>query len=79
MNLPDADRNAVYGCVKKIVQNDDGQAVGVVNWNPLLDTSKYKVEYLDGYIEVMTTNQNAKNMALHIDFEDNYLLLLKGF
>ena len=40
MNLPDANRNALYGRVKKRVWNDDVQAVGLVNRNPLLDTSK---------------------------------------
>ena len=43
LNLPDDDRNAVYGRIKKRVWNDDGQAAGVINWNPLLDMSKYEV------------------------------------
>ena len=38
LNFPYVDGNAVYGSVKKQVCNYDGQAVGVVNQNPLLDT-----------------------------------------
>ena len=51
LNFPDADGNAVYGRVKKLVRNDYGQAIGVINRIPLLDTSKYKVDYFEGYIE----------------------------
>ena len=40
MNLPDSDRNAVYGCIKKRFWNDDVQAVCVVNRDSLLDKSK---------------------------------------
>ena len=43
LNLPDLDVNSVYGRAKKRVQNNDGQSVGVVNWKPLLATSKYEV------------------------------------
>ena len=77
LNFPDADGNVVYGRVKKRVQNNDGQAVGIVNRNPLLDTSKYEVEYFDGYVEEMTTNQIAENMLSQIDSEGNHFLLLK--
>ena len=51
LNFVDSERNAVYGRVNKQVRKNGGQAVDVVNRNPLLDTSKYKVEYIDGYIE----------------------------
>ena len=64
LNFPDADGNAVYRRVKKRVRNYGGQSVGVVNCNPLLDMSKYEVEYLDGYIEEMTTNHIFKNCVI---------------
>ena len=51
MSFLDADGNEINGRVKKGVCNNDVQAVGVVNWNPLLDASKYEIEYFDGYIE----------------------------
>ena len=59
------------------MRNDYGQSVGVVNRNPLLDISKYKVEYLDGYIEEMTNNQITENILSQIDSEVNHFLLLK--
>ena len=77
LNLPDANGNAVYGRVKKRVRNNYGQSVGVVNRNPLLDTSKYEVDYHNGYIEEMTTNQISKNVLSQIESQDNHFLLLK--
>ena len=77
LNFPDSDRNALYGRVRKIVRNYYGQYIGVVNRNSILDTSKYKVEYLDGYIEEITTNRISKNMLSHIDSQGNHFLLLK--
>ena len=50
MNYPDVNINAVYEPVKKRFWNDDSQSLGVINRNPLLDTSKYEVDCLDGYI-----------------------------
>ena len=40
LNFPDSDGNALYVRVKKRFRKYDGQDVGVVNWNPFLDTSK---------------------------------------
>ena len=74
--FPYADENAVYGCFNKLVQNDYGQAVDVVNRNPLIDRSKYEVEYLDGYIEEMATNQISEDMLSRIDSQGNHFLLL---
>ena len=47
LNFPDDDGNTVYIRVKKKVQNNDGQYLGVVNRNPFLDKRKYEVNYLD--------------------------------
>ena len=77
LRFPDDNRNALYELFKKRVWNDDGQAIGVVNQNLWLDMSKYKVEYLDGYIDKMTTNQIDENMLSHIDPQCNQFLLLK--
>ena len=63
LNLPDADGNEVCGRVKKRFRNDDGQAVDVVNRNPLIDRIKYEVEYLGGYVEEITTNQYFRSIV----------------
>ena len=77
LNFPDANGNALNGSVKIRFRNNYGQAVGVVNQNPLLDTSKYDVEYLDNYIEEMDTNQIAKNMLSRIESQGDHLFLIK--
>ena len=78
MKFPDAYGNAVYGRVKKRVRNDAGQAVDIVNKNLFLDKSKYEVDYLDGYIEKMTTDKISENILSQIDSQGNQLLLLKN-
>ena len=50
LDFRDANGNTVHRRVKKCVRNNYGQALGVVNWNPWLDTIKYKVAYIAGYI-----------------------------
>ena len=77
MKFPDAYGNAVYGRVKKRVRNDAGQAVDIVNKNLFLDKSKYEVDYLDGYIEKMTTDKISENILSQIDSQGNHFLLLK--
>ena len=67
LKFPDFHKNAVYRRVKKRVCIDYCQAVDVVNWKSLLDTSKYEVDYIDGYIEEMTTKQIAKYILSQID------------
>ena len=42
------------------VIDDEGNAVGVANKNPLLDTRKYHVEFLDGSVEEYTVNNIAE-------------------
>ena len=50
LNFPDSDGNTVQGVVKKRIINNYGKHVGVVKRNPLLDTSKYEVQYADGLV-----------------------------
>ena len=48
-----------------------------MNHNPLLDTSKYQVQYMGGFVEYMATNQISENMLLQVDSEGDHFLLLK--
>ena len=41
--------------------DQDGQPIGRPSNNPLLDSRRYKVEYLDGTTEVLTANIIAEN------------------
>ena len=43
----------------------------------MIVNSKYGVEYIDGYIEEMTTNQISGNMLSQIDSQGNNFLLIK--
>ena len=40
----------------KQTRNKGGDPVSVLNRNPLLDTSKYRAQYLDGFVEDMNEN-----------------------
>ena len=44
--------------MKRII-NNDGDTVGVVNPNTLLDTRNYEVQYLEFLVEDMSANQIA--------------------
>ena len=42
--------------VKRRGVGEDGTPLGVANNNPLLDSLKYEVEFIDGQIEFLTAN-----------------------
>lgn len=48
--------------VKKRALDPEGCLIGTPNDNPLLDTSRYEVEYEDGELEVISTNIIAENI-----------------
>ena len=76
LNLPDSDGNPVRGVVSKQIRNDDGDPVGFVNHNPLLDTITYGVQYMDDLMEEIISNQIAENMLLQLEYEGmNFLFL----
>ena len=55
LNFTNSDGNPVQGVVRKRFRNNDGGLVGVVNCNPVIYTIKYEVQYLDVFVEYMTT------------------------
>ena len=55
--------------VKKRVIDVDGKPFGKSHSNPLVDSSLYEIEYLDGTIEVMPANLMAENILLQVDEE----------
>ena len=61
LKFPNSDGNPVQGVVRKRIRNNYGEPVYFVNCNPLLDTSKYELQYLDGFMENMASNQIADN------------------
>jgi hypothetical protein len=51
----------------------------VSNSNPLLDTWEYEVEFLDGSIDVLTSNTIAEALYSQGDQEGNSYAVLSGF
>ena len=59
----------LHAKVKKRVRDDEGNPVGRANNNPLLDSRKYEVEYIDGHVEELTANIIAENLITQVDEE----------
>jgi len=70
------DGEAVHAKVKKRVYDEDGNPVGRANTNPLLDSRKYEVEYVDGSIEELTANLIAENLIAQVDEEGQRQMML---
>ena len=58
-----------HAIIKRRKLDTDGNAVGTSNNNPLLDLQQYKVEFLDGTIEILTANIIAENLLAQVDEE----------
>ena len=76
-NFLDSYGNTVQDIVRKQIRNKGGEPVSVLNRNPLLDTSKYKVQYIDGFVEDMNENQITEKILLQVDSERNQFFLMK--
>ena len=55
------------GTVKRRVIDDEGRPVGVPHNNPMIDTRKYEVEFLDGSVDAYTANTLAENIIMQAD------------
>ena len=62
--------------VKRRGVGEDGTPLGVANNNPLLDSLKYEVEFIDGQIEVLTANLIAENLLAQVDDEGHRYILI---
>ena len=68
----------VHATVRKRVRDEDGQPVGVAHNNPMLDSRKYEVEYIDGYVEELTANLIAENLMAQVDGEGRRQMMLSS-
>ena len=57
--------------VKRRAIDQDGKPIGKAADNPMLDTRKYIVQYLDGTVETLTANTIATNLFAQVD-EDGH-------
>ena len=68
----------VHATVRKRVRDEDGQPVGVAHNNPMLDSRKYEVEYIDGHVEELTANLIAENLMAQVDEEGRRQMMLSS-
>ncbi len=66
----------MHATVRKRVCDEDGRPVGIAHSNPMLDSRKYEVEYLDGHVEELTANQIAENLMAQVDKEGRRQMML---
>ena len=62
--------------VKWRAVDQDGRPIGRPSNNPLLDSRRYKVEYLDGTTEVLTANIIADNLLDQVDDQGHRHLMI---
>ncbi|KAI2507356.1 Reverse transcriptase (RNA-dependent DNA polymerase) [Fragilaria crotonensis] len=73
-----AEGELVHATVRKRVRDEDGTPVGTAHSNPLLDSRKYEVEYVDGHVEELTANLIAENLIAQVDEEGRRQMMLSG-
>ena len=62
--------------VKKRSVDQDGRPIGRPSNNPLLDSRRYKVEYLDGTTEVLTANIIAEKLLARVGYQGRRHLMI---
>ena len=67
---------AMHAKVKKRVRDEEGNPIGNANSNPLLDSRRYEVEYIDGQVEELTANIIAENLISQVDEEGQHQMMM---
>ncbi|KAI2502045.1 Reverse transcriptase (RNA-dependent DNA polymerase) [Fragilaria crotonensis] len=76
--LPRGDDGAmVHAKVIKRLKDNEGNPVGTVNANPLLDSRAYEVEFINGHVEELTANIIAENLIAQVDDEGHRQMMLE--
>jgi hypothetical protein len=70
------DGEMVYARVAKRMRDDEGLPIGRASDNPLLDSRKYEVEFVDGNVEELTANIIAENLIAQVDEEGHRQMML---
>ena len=66
-----------FAVVKKRAVDQDGRPIGVSNSNPLLDSRRYEVEFIDGRTDVFAANTIAENLLAQVDDDGRRLMLIE--
>jgi hypothetical protein len=61
------DGEMIHARVTKRMRNEEGQPIGTAHNNPLLDSRRYEIEYIDGNVEELTANIIAENIIAQVD------------
>jgi hypothetical protein len=76
--LPRGDNGQmVHARVTKRMRDNEGMPIGMASDNPLLDSRKYEVEYVDGNVEELTANIIAENLIAQVDEEGHRQMMLE--
>ena len=70
------DGQVVHAIVKKREVNYDGNPVGAVNNNPLMDSRMHEAEFIDGTREALLANIIGKNILSQADVEGHHQMIL---
>ena len=70
------DEGLHHARVKRRAVDQDGRPIGRPSNNPLLDSRRYEVEYLDGTTEVLTANIIAENLLAQVDDQGHCHLMI---
>ena len=70
------DEGLQHARVKRRAVEQDVRLIGRQRNNPLLDSQRYKVEYLDGTTEVLTDNIIAENLLSQVDDQGHRHLMI---
>jgi hypothetical protein len=65
-----------HATVKRRSVDKEGKPIGDSHKNPLFDSRKYEVEYVDGYTEELTANVIAENLISQVDEEGRRQMML---
>jgi hypothetical protein len=71
-----ADDSLVHAHVKRRAVDVEGRPVRRASTNPLLGSRQYEVEFMDGEIEILTTNIIAENLLAQVDEEGHRQMMI---
>ena len=66
-----------FAIAKKRLKDANGRPIGVANYNLILDSRMYEVEYCDGYVSAMAANVIDENLFAQVDQEGSIFILIK--
>ena len=66
----------IHATVRRRLNDEEGRPIGKAHSNPLLDSRKYEVEYIDGHVEELTANIIAENLIAQVDEEGRRQMML---